>query len=127
VPSLSMPSFDEIGAVAAAFNTGATDSNLLRHAFDELDCSHGSCLKILPSGQARISSMLEIYFKAADGLKRLRADQEGLVSFEYMIVAACIITAVSAAFNTGGTVSITNALTTGINTIGTSVTTAVGS
>lgn len=40
-------------------------------------------------------------------LKRLRADRDGVVSFEYVIVAACIVVAVGAAFGLsgGGTLS----------------------
>ena len=34
-------------------------------------------------------------------LERLRTDKDGVVSFEYVIVAACIVAAVAAAF--GGT------------------------
>ena len=33
-------------------------------------------------------------------LERLRADKDGVVSFEYVIVAACIVAAVAAAFGT---------------------------
>ena len=50
-------------------------------------------------------------------LKRLRADKDGVVSFEYVIVAACIIGAVAAAFGTGAGGGIGTALTTGITAI----------
>ena len=45
--------------------------------------------------------MLKYYIKTTEALKRLRTDKDGVVSFEYMIVAACIVAAVVAAFGTG--------------------------
>lgn len=42
--------------------------------------------------------MLKYYIRTTEALKRLRTDQDGVVSFEYVIVAACIVTAVIAAF-----------------------------
>ena len=42
--------------------------------------------------------MLKYYIET---VKRLRTDKDGVVSFEYVIVAACIIGAVAAAFGTG--------------------------
>ena len=45
--------------------------------------------------------MLKYYVKTREALKRLRTDKDGVVSFEYVIVAACIIAAVAAAFGTG--------------------------
>jgi pilus assembly protein Flp/PilA len=69
--------------------------------------------------------MLTYYIEAREALKRLRADQDGVVSFEYIIVAACIIGAVSAAFGTGATGAIGTALTSGITTITTAFTAAV--
>ena len=48
--------------------------------------------------------------KSRDALKRLRADEGGVVSFEYIIVAACIIGGVTAAFGTGATGGIGTAL-----------------
>ena len=45
--------------------------------------------------------MLKYYVKTSDLLERLRTDKDGVVSFEYIIVAACIIGAVAAAFGTG--------------------------
>ena len=55
--------------------------------------------------------MLKLYIKTTEALKRLRTDQDGVVSFEYIIVAACIIGAVSAAFGTGAGGAIKTALT----------------
>jgi pilus assembly protein Flp/PilA len=56
------------------------------------------------------SSMLKYYVKATEALKRLRSDKDGVVSFEYVIVAVCIITAVLAAFGTDATTGLTNGI-----------------
>jgi pilus assembly protein Flp/PilA len=49
-----------------------------------------------------ITRMLKYYIKATEALHRLRTDKNGVVSLEYVIVAACIIGVVSVAFgNTG--------------------------
>ena len=45
--------------------------------------------------------MLKYYIKTTEALKRLRTDKDGVVSLEYVIVAACIVAAVAAAFGTG--------------------------
>ena len=50
--------------------------------------------------------MLKYYIKTREALKRLRTDKDGVVSFEYVIVAACIVAAVAAAFGTGATAAI---------------------
>ena len=68
--------------------------------------------------------MLKYYIKTTETLRRLRTDKDGVVSFEYVIVAACIIAVVSLGFGTGGPLQ--TALTTAITTIGTKLTTAVG-
>ena len=70
--------------------------------------------------------MLKYYVKASDLLNRLREDKDGVVSFEYIIVAACIIGAVAAAFGTGAGGAIGTALTGGITAITGAFTTAVG-
>ena len=44
-------------------------------------------------------------------VKRLSTDQDGVVSFEYVVVAACVVAVVITAFSTGG--SLPGALTTG--------------
>ena len=44
--------------------------------------------------------MLKYYIKTTEALKRLRTDKDGVVSFEYVIVAACIVAAVVAVFGT---------------------------
>jgi pilus assembly protein Flp/PilA len=58
--------------------------------------------------------MLKYYVKATEALKRLRSDKDGVVSFEYVIVAVCIIAAVLAAFGTTTTTGIGAALTNGV-------------
>jgi pilus assembly protein Flp/PilA len=58
--------------------------------------------------------MLKFYVKGSDLLNRLRADKDGVVSFEYVIVALCIVAAVGAAFGTTGTTGIGASLTAGI-------------
>jgi pilus assembly protein Flp/PilA len=69
--------------------------------------------------------MLKYYVKTLDVLERLREDKGGVVSFEYVIVAACIVAAVAAAFGTGTASGIGAALATGIGDIATALTTAV--
>jgi len=61
--------------------------------------------------------------KYIETVKRLSTDKEGVVSFEYVIVAACIIAVVSLGFGTGGPLQ--TALTSAITSIGTALTTAV--
>jgi Flp pilus assembly pilin Flp len=61
--------------------------------------------------------MLKFYLKTTEALKRLHADKDGVVSFEYIIVAVCIIGAVLAAYGTDTTVGIGQALTSGIGKI----------
>jgi len=69
--------------------------------------------------------MLKAYFNTKETLKRLRADQDGVVSFEYIIVAVCIIGAVSAVFGIGAGGAIGQALTGGIAAITTAFAAAV--
>ncbi len=61
--------------------------------------------------------MLKVYVKATDLIERLRTDKDGVVSFEYVIVAACIVGAVAAVFGSGATGTIGAALTTAISKI----------
>jgi pilus assembly protein Flp/PilA len=70
--------------------------------------------------------MLKYYIATTEALKSLRDDRKGVVSFEYVIVAACIVGAVAAAFGTGATGGIGAALTTAIGKISAAVTAAVG-
>jgi Flp pilus assembly pilin Flp len=44
--------------------------------------------------------MLKYYIKATEALHRLRTDNDGVVSLEYVVVAACVIVAVIAAYKT---------------------------
>jgi pilus assembly protein Flp/PilA len=67
--------------------------------------------------------MLKHLINTRESLLRLSTDEDGVVSFEYVIVAACIIAVVSLGFGTGGPLQ--TALTTAITTIGTKLTTAV--
>ena len=69
--------------------------------------------------------MLKYYVKTTEALKNLRTDQDGVVSFEYIIVAACIIGAVAAAFGTGATGAIGTALSAGIAAVTAAFTAAV--
>jgi Flp pilus assembly pilin Flp len=68
---------------------------------------------------------LKYYVKTKEALKHLRADQEGVVSFEYIIVAVCIIGAVSAVFGVGAGGAIGTALQGGITAITNAFTAAV--
>ena len=63
--------------------------------------------------------MLKYYIKTREALLRLRTDKDGVVSFEYVIVAACVVAVVIAAFGTGG--SLPGALTTGFTAITTAM------
>jgi len=56
--------------------------------------------------------MLKYYVKTTEALKRLRTDKGGVVSFEYIIVAFCIVAAVVAVFGTGTGGAISGALNT---------------
>jgi len=70
--------------------------------------------------------MMTFYVKAREGLLRLRRDERGVVSFEYIIVAVCIVGAVGAVFGGGAGGKIGAALTTGITSITDAFTTAIG-
>ena len=61
--------------------------------------------------------MLKYYIKTTEALKRLRDDKAGVVSFEYVIVAACIVGSVGLAFGTGAGGAITTALSDAIAAI----------
>ncbi|WP_439374533.1 hypothetical protein [Bradyrhizobium sp. DASA03120] len=56
--------------------------------------------------------MLKYYTKTTGELKRLWTDKDGVVSFEYIIVAFCVVAAVAAVFGTGTSAGIGNALNT---------------
>ena len=40
--------------------------------------------------------MLKYYIKTTEAFRRLRTDKDGAVSFEYVLVAACVVAAVAA-------------------------------
>ena len=61
--------------------------------------------------------MLKLYVKASETLRHLRSDVKGVVSFEYVIVAVCIIGAVLAAYGTTTGTGIGSALSGGIGKI----------
>ncbi|MGY2845152.1 Flp pilus assembly pilin Flp [Bradyrhizobium sp. USDA 4509] len=65
--------------------------------------------------------MLRCYIKARDTFLRLRTDKDGVVSFEYVIVAACIVAAVAAAFGTSTSSGVGSALSSAITSISTAV------
>ena len=45
--------------------------------------------------------MLKHYVKASEAVRRLSTDKDGVVSLEYVVVAACVCSAVIAAYSTG--------------------------
>ena len=70
--------------------------------------------------------MLNYYVQTTEALKRLRADKDGVVSFEYVLVAACIIAALGAAFGLVGAGTISTALAAGLTAVLTALNTVVG-
>ena len=69
--------------------------------------------------------MLNYYVQTTEALKRLRADKDGVVSFEYVLVAACIIAALGTAFGSVGAGTITTVLTAGLTAVLTAFNTVV--
>ncbi|MGY2845151.1 pilus assembly protein Flp/PilA [Bradyrhizobium sp. USDA 4509] len=69
--------------------------------------------------------MLKIYIQTTEAFKRLASDKDGVVSFEYVIVAACIVAAVAAAFGTSTSSGVGSALSSAIGKITTAVNNAV--
>jgi pilus assembly protein Flp/PilA len=64
--------------------------------------------------------MLKYYIRGRDLLDRLRTDKDGVVSFEYVVVAGAVVAAVVAAFGAfGGSTAgpLQSALTNGLNAI----------
>jgi Flp pilus assembly pilin Flp len=66
--------------------------------------------------------MLKYYIKATEALKQLRADKDGVVSLEYVIVGACVCAVVLLLFTGTGTNTLSGALNTGFGKIATSMT-----
>jgi pilus assembly protein Flp/PilA len=60
--------------------------------------------------------MLKFYVEM---MKRLSTDEDGVVSLEYVVVAACVVAVVITAFSAGG--SLPGALTTGFGAITTAM------
>jgi pilus assembly protein Flp/PilA len=71
-----------------------------------------------------IRLMLKFYVKASNLMEDLRKDKDGVVSFEYIVVAALVIAAVGAAYSTGAT-NIKGVLVSGVGTLSTNFTTAL--
>lgn len=71
--------------------------------------------------------MLRFYIRAAVALKQLRTDVTGVVSFEYVILASCVITIVGAVFNAGASGPIKTSLTDALTSISAALAAAVGS
>ncbi|MBR1179818.1 hypothetical protein JQ617_38030 [Bradyrhizobium sp. KB893862 SZCCT0404] len=67
---------------------------------------------------------MKFYIEATRKLKSLYADRDGVVSFEYIIVAACIVAAVAAVFSTDTGAGIGSALSTGLSAIVSKIPTA---
>jgi Flp pilus assembly pilin Flp len=65
--------------------------------------------------------MLEFYVRATEALKRLRTDEDGVVSLEYVIVGACVCVVVLALFTGTGANTLSGALTTGFTAIATAM------
>jgi hypothetical protein len=61
--------------------------------------------------------MLKYYIQTTEALKQLRSDAKGVVSFEYIIVAACIVSAVALVFGTDAGTGIGLALKNGLAAI----------
>jgi pilus assembly protein Flp/PilA len=57
--------------------------------------------------------------KYIETVKRLSTDKDGVVSLEYVVVAACVVAVVITAFSAGG--SLPGALTTGFTAITTAM------
>ena len=61
--------------------------------------------------------MPKYYIKAREAVERLRADNAGVVSLEYVIVGAVVCVVVLALFNGTGTNTLQGALTSGFTVI----------
>jgi pilus assembly protein Flp/PilA len=69
--------------------------------------------------------MLKYYIKVTEGFKNLCEDNKGVVSFEYIIVACCVIGAVGLVFGGTGITSISGMLSTGLGKISTAFAAAI--
>jgi Flp pilus assembly pilin Flp len=66
--------------------------------------------------------MMQLCFKARDVFNALRTDKDGVVSLEYVIVAACVCAVVVFVFNGTGSTSLNGILQGGFSAISNSVT-----
>jgi hypothetical protein len=66
--------------------------------------------------------MLKLYIKTREALLRLRADMDGTVSLEYVVVGAVVAGVVATVFSGTGANSLTGVLTTGFGNIVTAMT-----
>ena len=65
--------------------------------------------------------MLRYRGTSTGSLKRLRTNQDGVVSLEYVMLAACVVGSASAAFGTGSGGAVASALASVIGTISTAI------
>ncbi len=61
--------------------------------------------------------MSKCFFGETSTLKQVLLDRHGVASFEYIVVAACIIGITSVVFNASTRSVLTNALTTAMNSV----------
>ena len=79
-------------------------------------------IAIPTTSKRKITLMLKYYIKTTGALKRLRTDNAGVVSLEYVIVGAVVCVVVLALFNGTGTNTLRGALTSGFTAIQTAMT-----
>ena len=65
--------------------------------------------------------MFEACAKASKSLQRMRADKDGVVSFEYIVVAASVVAAVVAVFTVSGSDAISSGLSGMLSVITTAI------
>jgi Flp pilus assembly pilin Flp len=65
--------------------------------------------------------MSKFYDKICEAVRRLVADKDGVISFEYVVLAACIVGVVLIVFGTGNQSVMYNALNNAITTIANAV------
>jgi hypothetical protein len=70
--------------------------------------------------------MLRFCIGASDALESLRSEAKGTASFEYVVVAACIVTVVGTAFNAGAGGPIKATLTDALTAISVAFAATVG-
>jgi pilus assembly protein Flp/PilA len=75
------------------------------------------CLEDWSLATGRNPCVSRYYFKASKEFRRLRAERHGVVSFEYVLVAACVVAAIGAAFGTDAGAGLAAALTSILNSI----------